>query len=299
MIAGKRRITWRVCLLLLLVVLIAAVAVQLVRYASRGYWPGYRDQVDNWGVNVPREPEAPDTALPDLTARVREGQAFNADTVGWLYIPDTGIDAPILHTPEVRNTNNKYLSHNFAGERDPRGAYFADARAAFGEGRRGELTPLTTLYAHSFQENPASGMFSGLKYYRGERFAREHPYLYFSTWEENMAFEVVAVFEAHVNLPYNHCGQSVAEFEELLDAVFRSSLYDYGVKVTQTDRLLVLSTCAMAVQDHESLDPHTTEYRFVVMGRLIPPDAATKIESAFTVNSAPAPPDDFLHMGHN
>lgn len=286
--------------ILLLAVLAGAVVYYIYRSAPPGVERNYTRRTHMWGVQVQRDPEPPDTILPDYTAKVREKQALNPDTIGWLYIPDTGIDAPVLHTPQINNMNNQYLDHDFNGEKDARGACFADMRAVFGTGSRNILSPLTTLYAHSFREDPAhDSPFSPLKYYRDEQFAREHPDLYFSTQKENMAFEVIAVFEAHINLPYNYSNQPVAEFVAMLNAVRASSLYDYGAEVNQADRLLVLSTCAMTVQGHEDLDPYTTQYRFVIMGKLVPPGEATRTEAQFTVNPSPAPPDDFLHMGYN
>ena len=52
-------------------------------------------------------------------------QAENSDCVGWLTIPDTGIDYPIMHTPEEPE---HYLRRDFHGQSASGGTPFLDGR---------------------------------------------------------------------------------------------------------------------------------------------------------------------------
>lgn len=71
----------------------------------------------------PAESVSLTTATPrhDLAALATE----NADCVGWLTIPDTGIDYPVMHTPE---DPEHYLRRDFYGSSANGGTPFLDGR---------------------------------------------------------------------------------------------------------------------------------------------------------------------------
>ena len=75
--------------------------------------------------NTPAESVSLTTAPPrhDLAALAEE----NADCVGWLTIPDTGIDYPVMHTPD---DPEHYLRRDFYGESSSGGTPFLDGRNA-------------------------------------------------------------------------------------------------------------------------------------------------------------------------
>ncbi|MDR2931991.1 MAG: class B sortase, partial [Oscillospiraceae bacterium] len=138
--------------------------------------------------------------------KAKEKHAINSDTVGWLQIPNTKIDDVIVFYPGDRNSY--YLRRDFnkvpntgplAGQY---GSYFADYRSKFEGGGQG-LSRNTVIYGHSMEDNPDGGGFSQLKKYLDEDFARKNPYVYFSTLDEDMAWEVFAVFYTTINFAYN------------------------------------------------------------------------------------------------
>lgn len=234
-----------------------------------------------------------DDTLRDNTVFISDKNKQNPHSTGWIYVPETGIDDVVLFAPE--KPYDYYTYTDFDGNENINGAFFSHYMMPFGDGSRNDLGRLNTVFGHSFNDSPDSGLFSGLKYYRDEEFAKTHPYFYFSTWEENMAFEVVAVFEAHIDLPYIHPFLSDFEYKEMLHNVFDSSLYNYkNVSISAKDKIMMLSTCAMTVNGKTGLDPYTTPYRFVVMGKLVAPYEATKQQADFEINLYPTPPDEFI-----
>lgn len=228
-------------------------------------------------------------SMSQNTGKVSELKKQNSDTIGWLRVQDTRINDPVLFETETKNTY--YLRRNFNKEFDFNGSYYADYRSNFGTGLSNELARNTVIYGHSHDDDPDATQFSQLKKYRDFEFAKSHPYLYFSTDKEDMAFEIFAVFDAHVNFPYVHSvptqGYTVPS---ILQAIRGASIYNYDVAVSETDKILTLSTCTYTV-DGKPYQPATTEYRFVIMGRLVPKEEALKKEANCTVNQTPTHPD--------
>ena len=51
----------------------------------------------------------------------------NSDCIGWVYIPNTTLDYPVMHTP---NDPQKYLRRSFEGKYSFSGVPFLDARCS-------------------------------------------------------------------------------------------------------------------------------------------------------------------------
>lgn len=232
--------------------------------------------------------------LPSFSARVKEKQRENKDVVGWLQIPGTAIDTPIVQNPTENNDfsvkNNYYLNTDFYGNPDKNGTFCADYRASFGANGRKSLSRITAIYAHSWDDRPNGTLFSPLKYYRDEDFARAHPYIYFSTGSEEMVWEVFAVFDTTIYLPYVRPNLPDDKFVQTLDMIYALTYYHYDVAVGEQDKLLALSTCTYSVDGHANL-PAENDYRFVVMAKYVEPDAPRKTEAVFSVNTSRLSPD--------
>jgi len=256
------------------------------------FWEAEEDQEPE----LPRFWEAPDpedtiwAITPDNRGEVWDRQEQNPDTAGWLYIPGTEVDEVVLKNP-VDKSNDYYLNRSFDGGPDPNGTFCIDRRASIGSGTRGGLSRNTTIYGHSWDDDPDGTLFSQLKRYRDEDFAREHPYLFFSTGSEDMAWEVFAVFDTVTDLLYNVPNLNDNEFFDVLDIVEQASLYSYNVAVGPADKILTLSTCTFSVEGHGELPP-VNNYRFVIMARLMDPDEIFADEAVFAVNGDPISPDE-------
>ena len=114
----------------------------------------------------PAESVSLTTAPPrhDLAALAAE----NPDCVGWLTIPDTGIDYPVMHTP---NDPEHYLRRDFYGEfrqrRDPLPGWSEPGRSRKSEphplrpqhdGRQSMFKPLISYLEPSFRGNPQGNL---------------------------------------------------------------------------------------------------------------------------------------------
>ena len=243
------------------------------------------------GTSLPPEGTVA-SITPSFGRRIAGKRAANSDTVGWLYIPDTTIHREILQNP-AGETNDYYLNLSFEGLPDSDGVFCADRRATFGG--RGELSRITALYGHSWDDDPEGELFAQLKKYRDPEFAADHPYVFFSTGEEDMVWEVFAVYDTTIYLPYILPDLSGWELATTLNTVYASSYYDYHIDITPEDRLLALSTCTFAVDGHPNL-PSINNYRFVVMARLCGPAEPLKEQAGFSVRTSPMAPDATLPL---
>lgn len=101
--------------------------------------------------------DEPEEALRDLSVLFAE----NNECIGWLCIPDTAIDYPVMHTPE---NPQKYLRRNFYGEYSQSGVPFLDYRCSPDSGD-------LLIYGHNMKNGT---MFSDLKKYLDEDFLSSH-----------------------------------------------------------------------------------------------------------------------------
>lgn len=246
---------------------------------------------------IPEKPSKPPPyptvagITPDLTGLVRESRRENRDTIGWLTIPGTDIDRPILQNPAALADNTFYLTHDMDKQPDRDGCFCTDFRVQTGNGSRAELSRNTTIYGHSWTDDPDGDLFAQLKRYRDPDFARKNPYVFYSTATETMAWEVFAVFDATIQLPYITPDPSERRFYDTLDLIYELSLYSYDSAVAPDDKVLTLSTCTYSIQNMDKL-PDLNDYRFVVMAKLATQEAELKKEAVFALNDGRISPDE-------
>ena len=244
------------------------------------------------------EPEPMEIPAEDLVAaitpangeRIREKKDENEDVVGWLTVPGTDIDSVIVQNPT--DDVGFYTTHDFAGNPSKDGTYSADCRCDFTVLTREGISQNIALYGHNWDENPDGRLFAQLKRFKEPDLAEAHPYIFFSTEAEDMAWEVFAVYDVTVNQPYIIPDLPWASLSEMLDIAYDASIYDYDIRLTESDKILTLSTCSFDVPGRSPLPlDKIPDYRFVVMARPVPPDDARKETAAVNVNDDPLPPD--------
>ena len=187
------------------------------------------DSSVNAGENDVSSPvESPDTPpRHDLAALAAE----NADCVGWLTIPDTGIDYPVMHTPD---TPEHYLRRDFYGNSASGGTPFLDGRN-LAEAENQNLI----VYGHNMMDG---SMFKPLMNYLEPNFQETHREIYLELSEKQYRYEVFAVVETNTQCSlyqYTDLSDSAAESE------FRAAILKetYLEGVHQASGYLTLSTC--------------------------------------------------------
>jgi len=161
--------------------------------------------------------------------------AANADFIGWLRIPDTTIDYPVVQTDDT----DYYLKHTFAGKQSYIGALFSLGKTDF-------QTPSQNIaiYGHHIRSNDQV-MFSPLLGYKDEAFYAAHDTIYFDTLYHTGTYKIFVV----LNMQNGDWEPSKVDFvsDDTFLAFTRQaktqSLYDTGITVLATDHILTLITC--------------------------------------------------------
>lgn len=107
---SKKGGPWRVVFWIALIVLVASLAVLGALLFS--YWQGQNayDKIADQAFEAPQDVEG--AALEDLQVDWDALRAVNPDVVGWIYIPGTIVNYPIVHTDD----DERYLTYDFNGE---------------------------------------------------------------------------------------------------------------------------------------------------------------------------------------
>ena len=170
-------------------------------------------------------PDAP--PRHDLTALAAE----NPDCAGWLTIPDTGVDYPVMYTPD---DPEHYLRRDFSGVSASHGTPFLDGRNLAQAGEQNLI-----LYGHNLMDG---SMFKPLISYLEPSFRETHQEIYLELSEKQYQYDVLAVVETSTKSPF-YTFTSFADPSAASD--FRATLLretDLDV-VHQADGYLTLSTC--------------------------------------------------------
>ena len=174
---------------------------------------------------------------------------LNPDVIGYLQIPDSNIDYPVLQSLERRDY---YLKRNIDGSTGFPGCIFAENINS------GDFSDaVTILYGHNMQNGT---MFGQLKKYFEEDFREEHKYIF--VYQP----DCVSLYEVVVVSPYSEEHLLVDDFIKngnsfMFSGVKRDDqvrvinhLKEFNSKlayfaegeITEEDKLLVLSTCSGA-----------------------------------------------------
>ena len=226
-------------------------------FAACGKDPANPDPVDPSNPVGPVDPSNPDDPtqptkeeqLKELQKTMLENtlamQQKNKDTIGWIYIDDTTVNDVVVKV-NYNDDNKYYLRRNANGENDNDGCYYADFRCT--SGNRSTISKNTVIYGHNLgraenalltdYQNHANGpKFAQLLKYQNEDFAKTHPYIYYSTIEEDMVWQVFAVFYTDIKFDYINPNPADATFNSLIKKAQDLSFYDYDVEAVSYTHL--------------------------------------------------------------
>ena len=181
--------------------------------------------------------------------RRRRSWEANPDTIGWISIPGTEIDYPVMYTPEDPDF---YLNHGFDREPSAGGMIYLDAGDDCGgrkaqEPAEAEAARRTNLilYGHHMKNGT---MFAGLEQYRSAEFFEEHRTIFFDMLAGTGDYEVFAVFcmtarEAGEQLAPYLAAETKEQYGRLMETVRAKSLHGPKETPEWPRRLLTLMTC--------------------------------------------------------
>lgn len=194
---------------------------------------------ENESATEPKNSEAesgeetePPSPAPVFTRNLAPLFEKNADCIGWVYIKDTAVDYPVMHTP---SEPQRYLRLNFDKEYSTAGVPFLKGKCTM------ECDNLV-IYGHNMKNGT---MFSDVTQYRNKDYCTEHPVIEFETAEGMKQYTVFAVVYVKNNDGWYdfHTADNETEFNEKIEAMKHRALYDTGITPQYGQQLLTLSTC--------------------------------------------------------
>ncbi|MDD5904935.1 MAG: class B sortase [Clostridium sp.] len=179
---------------------------------------------------------------------------MNSDFIGWLNIPNTNIDYPVMFTP---GEPEYYLRRAFDKTSSQSGTPFI--------GENGNIdSDCLIIYGHNMKNDT---MFGTLDNYADKAFWMESRTLSFNTLYDYQEYEVFAAVKTTIPHTdetgfryYNYSGNlSQTEYKELVDCLLANAIYNTGIDPVYGEQILILSTCSY----------HTENGRFLVAARRI------------------------------
>lgn len=167
----------------------------------------------------------------------------NSDTVGFLKLPGTDIEYPVVQS----DNNEFYLSHNFKKNKNSAGWIFADYRNTL-DGTDKNII----IYGHNMRNGK---MFSNLKNYLNSNWydQEDHKKIYFITPDGANIYEIFSVYEIEDEEYYLKTDFNSKEFNNYINTIKLRSEIDFNVNITSDDSIITLSTCG-----------NTNDYRIVI-----------------------------------
>ncbi|MGN1443246.1 MAG: sortase domain-bontaining protein [Acutalibacteraceae bacterium] len=226
--------------------------------------------------------EYPNVVFPEnLQLKYAKLYATNQEFVGYLSAEGIGLSLPVVQTTD----DEKYLKKNFYGQNTKYGCPFVTHLNNIET-----LDMNTVIFGHHMNDGTVFGALDKYKTIDGFKKA---PVITFNTLYKNYKWKVIAAFITNADekddngfvFRYYFTSLSTEErYAAYLNELAQRSLYDTGVDVLPSDKILTLSTCS-----HEFDDA-----RFVVVARLLRTGESEDVDvSRASVNSNPRYPQAY------
>lgn len=178
-------------------------------------------------VNVYTDAEIDELRNMDVEALCK----VNRDVIGWIRIPDTDIDYPLLRGDD----NDHYLKYNWKNNPNAAGAIFME------HANTEDLSDFNTIiYGHNMR---SGSMFGSLKEYADQAYWEAHPHIYIIN--DNGVFRY-DIFAAHRVRPgtITYGMQIPPQLqEEFIRCALDNSRIHTDIRPAVGDRVITLSTC--------------------------------------------------------
>lgn len=201
----------------------------------------------------------PDSINKDLKPMYSQ----NDDLVGWITIPDTAVDMPVVQAKD----NKHYLNYNNVFNESARyGTPFLDYRC-----NTFDLSKNTIVYGHYMNSKAHFGSLEG---YTDVNYYKQHPIIKYDTLTKSYTFKIYAVFYATTQgvdddgyvFKYYNPNMSIEKFSGYITMLKQYALYTSEAGLKTDDKIITLSTCSHV---YDNLKSGGVDTRLVVVGRLL------------------------------
>ena len=172
---------------------------------------------------------------------IDSAQAMNSaypDTVGWLYIPDTSVNYPIMQGSD----NNFYLYHSYDGSSLKSGSIFLDYRC---ENRF--MNSINIVYGHNMNNG---SMFAGLLKFGDISYFDSHRYGWLATPETVYRVDFFSCAKADMN---DAIYDGSADIDGWISHLSDISVVTENTDFSGNDRFISLSTCSYEFENARTI----------------------------------------------
>lgn len=169
--------------------------------------------------------------------------AENPDTVGWLHLPKTQLDTPVVQT----GNNDFYLNHNFKKAYDYHGTPFLDCNYKWG------ISKNSVIYGHSIFRDGFTSQFDVIhKFVDNQAYYNKHKTIYYDRPDSKGGYGKWRIFAViRVDPAYNYRQMEFndeADFQQFIEGIEDKNTISSDDHPKYGDELLVLSTCEQHVR---------------------------------------------------
>ena len=212
----------------------------------------------------------------------------NDEIVGWISIPDTVVDYPVLEHIGDDRYNQYYIDRSYKKDGTEYGSIFVDYRST-------DSTKSRNVIMHGHNMRDGSQFHTLLSYsHEGDlkgdlEYYRDHPTVIFNTPDGDAKYKIISVFKTSTRYEHGEFfnymqGEfnSDAEFMNFVYNMRIRSMFDIPVTVNENDQIITLSTCCYEFY----------EWRCVLVARKVRPGEDEKVDTDLAqLNPSPLFPD--------
>lgn len=181
---------------------------------------------------ISAEAEQPLYLAPSVTIDFDGLLAINEETTGWIWIPDSPINYPVLRGDD----NQKYLTRSYKGTYDRNGSVFMDYRC-----QPDYTTKHTILFGHNML---TEDIFGTLERYKDLEYINSHSLIYILKPGEYRVYEIFSVHGTDATgETYRVNFDTPDRYQRYLEEMKGLSIHSLGPVPGPEDQILTLSTC--------------------------------------------------------
>lgn len=148
----------------------------------------------------------------DTAVDIQTLQKENSDVFGWLYVPGTEVDVPVLQSEEA---DDYYENHNAFGEISEEGAAYTELA------NLKNMCDFNTVVHGKCSGDGKSGLFADLYRFADPDFFKEHESIYFYIDGNLLTYEIFAAYEReNTSLIRTYDFTYMAGCQEFLDDLY-------------------------------------------------------------------------------